>query len=106
MAAKESVKMAAAALATGKSNAVASAALGMSSALGRGRIRCKKDLLLQRPPLPRRNLPFGGREIPGGVGSSGIRMQHGFGEREDVVFIGSMAFPTSMFQPIVSDIDA
>lgn len=118
MAAKENMKLqaaaaAATALATGKSNAVASAALAMHGAMGRGRIRCKKDLLLQRPPPAamhhqRMMLPFGGDAF-GGAGNAMMGQRGGgagsAGGRDDVVFVGSMAFPTSMFQPVISDID-
>lgn len=108
MAAKESLKLAAAA-ATGNSNATAAAALGLAGAMGRGRIRCKKDLLLQRPPVPRMHLPFGlggamAGLVPNAAGRMPMRQRNEAGS--DVVFVGSMAFPTSMFQPVVSDIDA
>lgn len=53
-----------------------------------GRIRSKKDLLLRGPP-------------PGINLDSVVPV-----ERTDVVYIGNMAFPTSMFKPMVIDIDA
>lgn len=52
-----------------------------------GRIRSKKDLLLRGPP------PSIKRVVPPG-------------KPLDVVYVGNVAFPTSMFVPLVSDIDA
>lgn len=80
---------------------MAAAGMSVAGAMGRGRIRCKRDLLLQRPPLATMQLPYG-------MGSSGGMpvKQRNDPKTGDVVYVGSMAFPTSMFQPVVSDIDS
>lgn len=127
-AAKVAAANRAAQLAAGLSGSNAAIAMGLpvggrSVAANRGRIRSKKDLLMQpRPPLSQLpnigNIPAG---YTGGVAGRGrmsmnaaasaaaasaaLRIAGSAAGGEDVVYVGNMAFPTSMFQPVVSDND-
>lgn len=57
-----------------------------------GRIRSKKDLLL--------------RGLPPGINLAKTTTKTANAKRSDIVYVGNMPFPTSMFLPMVADIDA
>lgn len=97
IAAKENMKLAAEAAAT----AVSTSVLGKRFPPG-GRIRCKKDLLMRRPPPQIDNMNYMSNSFNGSRGRRPIvPSQH-----DDVVYVGNIAFPSSMFRPICTDIDA